>query len=220
MSSKPSRFIIPSGTDLTLDPDVFPYVPGRNFLTEKRPQWNTQVNEAISGRETRRQVWSYPKWHFDISHEFLRNPTLMSESELVKILAFFNSKAGRFQEFLFMDDEDNLVTDMPFGVGDGVTTFFQMTRTLSVGTISFTEPVRAFYATPSIKKNGTIVSSGLTFSDYGGVTFSVAPAAGQVLTWSGQFFYVCRFDEDELSFSQMVSRIWSNDSTTIVSIKP
>lgn len=220
MPMKPSRFIIPNGTDLTLDPDVFPYVPGRNFLNDKKPMWKTQVNESISGRETRRQVWSYPRWHFELSHEFLRNDANMTQSELVKVLAFFNSKAGKFQEFLFMDDEDNLVTDMAFGVGTGSVTKFQITRTMSVGTISFTEPVRAFYATPVIKKNGVVVSSGLTFGDYGSVTFAVAPANGDVLTWSGQFFYVVRFEEDELSFSQMVSRFWSNDSTTLVSIKP
>lgn len=220
MAAKPSRFIIPSGTDLTLDPDVLPYVPGRMFTSSKKPMWSTQVKVATSGRESRRQMWSYPRWRFELEHEFLRNPATMSESELVKLLAFFNAHAGKYKEFLFMDDEDNLAADMPFGIGNGTTTFFQMTRTMSVGTITFTEPVRAFYATPVIKKNGTVVPSGLTFSDYGGVTFSAAPANGDVLTWSGQFFFVCRFDEDELDFAQMVSRIWSNSSTPFMSIKP
>jgi uncharacterized protein (TIGR02217 family) len=216
--TKPSRFVIPSGTDLTLDPDVLPYVPGRTFIKDKRPQWKTQINEAISGRETSRKIWSYPKWHFELNHEFLRNPVLMSDSELVKILAFFNAKCGRWKEFLFMDDEDNAVTDMQFGIGNGSITSFQCTRTMSVGQHTFTEPVRAFYATPVVKVNG--VTTAVTINDYGNFVFASAPAGGAVLTWTGQFFYVCRFEEDEMSFEQMFSRIWSNESLMFVSIKP
>lgn len=219
MSMKPSRFVIPSGTDLTLDPDVLPYVPGRTFIEGKTPRWRTQVNEATSGRETRRKIWTYPRWKFQINNEFLRNPATMSQSELVKILAFFNMHAGGYQEFFYMDDEDKSVEDMPFAVGNGVRTSYQMTRTMSVGTITFTEPVRGFYGTPVVKLNGTPTVA-FTMGEYGNIIFNTAPGNGVVITWTGQFFFCCRFDDSEATFEQMFSRIWAGGSPSFTSVKP
>lgn len=221
MSDQPNRFVIPSGTDLTLDPDVLPFLPGRNFVESKKPMWSTDRNESVSGRETRRQLWSYPRWSFELSHEFLRNS--VETNELVKVLAFFNAHAGGYKEFLYRDDEDYAVTDQAFGVGDGTTLEWKLTRTINTGSITFTEPVHGLYGIPAVTVNGVAKvhpSDFVVSGDYAKITFATPPANGTVLRWTGEFFFVCRFDEDELDFKQMVSRLWENRSLTFTSVKP
>jgi len=45
------------------------------------------------------------------------------------------------------------------------------------------------------------------------VTFATAPAAGAKLTWTGNFYFRCRFDEDEWpDLEEFVSLIWSQSS--------
>ena len=57
----------------------FPTLPGQQFLSLKTPLWSTQIAESTSGRERRRQVWSYPRWSFEVSFEFLRDTVTQDE---------------------------------------------------------------------------------------------------------------------------------------------
>ena len=193
----------------------FPTLPGQQFLSLKTPLWSTQIAEATSGRERRRQVWSYPRWSFEVSFEFLRDN--VTQDELNKIRVFFNNTAGRYSEFGYLDPYDNAVTTMPFGTGDGTTKSFQITRTTTAGGISFTEPLFAFVGTPTIYKNG-VSTTAFTISN-GMVTFTTAPAAGVALTWTGQFMFLCRFDSDEMSPAQMMAQLWSLDGLTFKTVK-
>lgn len=217
MTHKPSRFIIPSGTDITRDPDVLPLLPGRSFLGNKTPLWKTEVQEALSGKEYRRRLWTYPRWRFSLSHEFIHHQ--ITNSDLERLTAFYNSHSGSYQEFLFFDPEDNVALDEPLGPGNGVDSTFQLTRTVNSSGMSFMEPIRALYGNPQIKLDG-VSTTAFTMGEYGRVTFSSPPSLGVMVTWSGTFFFVCRFEEDELSISQLMSRLWSQDGLGFVSIKP
>lgn len=193
----------------------FPQLAGQGFLTEKTPIWSTQVVESVSGRERRRQVWSYPRWRFQVSYEFLRDtPT---KDEIDQMWVFFNTCAGMYSEFGYLDPYDNLATNMSFGVGDGATTKFQLTRTTTAGGLSFTEPLFAFVGTPVIYKGG-VATSAFTISN-GLVTFDTAPAIGTALTWTGQYMFLCRFDSDEISPEQMMAQFWSLNGLTFKSVK-
>lgn len=217
-TSKPSRFVIPTGTDLTQDRDVLPAIRGRDFLSEKTPVWSTQVDQAVSGREYRKRNWSYPKWKFSLRHEVVFNPS-GSASDLEKLFAFYNLHGGSYQEFLYFDDEDNIATVEPVAIGNGTATLLQLTRTMGTGSIAFTEPVMAFYGDPIIYLNG-VATTAFTVQEYGKVLFSSPPGVGVPITWSGIFMFVCRFSEDELSFTQMMSRLWSQDGLSMMSVKP
>jgi hypothetical protein len=46
------------------------------------------------------------------------------------------------------------------------------------------------------------------------------PAAGHTLTWSGQFYFRCRFDHDEAEFEQFMSNFWSANRIEFTSVKP
>lgn len=154
----PSRWLITS-PQFANDPDIFPLLPGFSFITSKRPIWSTGIQQATSGRERRRMQWSYPLWQFKVGYEVLRDAPTYAEQQ--KLLAFFNSHAGRYQEFFFYDPSDNAVVGQQFGTGDGTTTTFQLNRTISGGALSFTEPVRGLAATPTVRVNGAMVGAPL-----------------------------------------------------------
>ena len=47
------------------------------------------------------------------------------------------------------------------------------------------------------------------------VTFTSAPAAGQALSWSGNFAYVAKFAEDSMDFNQFMQNLWDLQSCKI-----
>lgn len=202
----PSRWII-SAADVSDDPDIFPFLSGQSFLQLKTPVWSTKIDTAVSGTERRRQLWSYPIWKFKVAYEVLRDAP--DRLELQKLVAFFNAHAGMFQEFFYFDRSDNTATSQTFGLGDGVTTSFQLTRTQAVGSITFTEPVRAISGTPTVKING-VTTTAYTVGSRGLITFTSPPAAAAVISWTGNFFHVCRFMADDMDTSQMMSGLWLN----------
>jgi uncharacterized protein (TIGR02217 family) len=112
------------------------------------------------------------------------------------------------------------VTNQFFATGDGTATMFQLLRTANSGGFIFTEPVRAITGTPKIYFNGAIQAAGsYAFDDYGVVTFTTAPPAGVSITWTGQYLFHVRFDQDELSPAQLMQTLWSLDGLQLVTVK-
>ena len=213
----PQRYFI-SAADENDDPNVFPYTVGQTFLQRKTPQWSTDVKRSVSGKERRRALWSYPVWRFSVAYDVVRTGSVTPEKpDLERLYAFFNAARGQAGEFLFWDRGDNSVTDQLFAVGDGTTTTFQVTRTISVGGISATEPVQAFNGWPTILVDGIVtdVSSALG----GKVTFATPPANGARLNWTGRFYYRCRFEIDELDISQLMSGLWEGRGVDFCTVK-
>jgi hypothetical protein len=106
--------------------------------------WSTDIKTSVSGRERRRALWSYPIWKFKVGYDVLRDQAQYPAApDIQRLIAFFNAHSGAYQEFLYNDRTDNTVTNQALGVGDGVKTSFQLTRTITVGGISATEPVFA-----------------------------------------------------------------------------
>lgn len=196
--------------------DLFPTLTGQGFFTEKAPIWSTAIAEAASGRERRRKLWSYPRWRFKIGYEVLRD--ISGGRDLTDLTTFFNAHAGRYAEWGFLDPTDNAVTAQAFGIGDGTTRGFQLLRTVTGASLSFVEPVRGVYGTPSIYVNGTPTGA-WTVDDNGVLTFTSPPAASAVLSWTGQFLFHCRFDQDDLSPTQMMARLWSLSGLTFMTVK-
>ena len=210
----PQRWFI-SAPDQIDDPAVFPYMVGRTFLQRKTPLWSTDIKTAVSGKERRRALWSYPVWRFSVSYGVLRD--LPEKADLTRLYTFFNTMQGMAGEFLFWDRGDNTVTDQMFAVGDGTTTTFQINRPITTGGIVYSEPVFAFNGNPVITVNG--VETAVTLLDLGKVQFAAAPASGALLNWTGQFFYRCRFEIDELDISQLMQGLWEGRGIDFRSFK-
>lgn len=211
----PSRWLI-SAADVSDDPDIFPFMVGQMFLQHKTPVWSTKTDMSVSGIERRRAMWSYPIWRFKVGYEFLFDTP--SAPEINKLHTFFNAHLGGYKTWFFYDRTDNTALSQAFGTGDGVKTTFQLSRTRSYGGITFTEPVRGISGTPTIYINGTPTSA-YTIGAYGAITFTTPPAAGAVLSWSGKYFFLCRFLKDELDTSQMMNSLWNGSGIEFQTVK-
>ena len=194
---------------------VLPYLPGQSVAVTKAPKWSTEVVRTASGRERRTAYWPSPLWQFELQYEVIRHRPLTDE--LAILWEIFNVLQGQYGTFLFVDPTDCQVpsaTPASFGTGDGSTKTFQLQRQLG----SFTEPVYAVYQ-PTLFDNGSPAGA-YTQEPNGQVVFDAAPAAGHALTWSGYFYFGCRFLEDALSFEQLVSQLWSGKSLKFTSLRP
>ena len=154
---------------------------------------------------------SYPLWQWELVYDFLRADANVEWQTLV---GFFNGQLGGAYLFAFNDPDDNTVTNQAFGVGDGVTTFFQLVRSLG----GFTEPVSLQNVITNIKINGTPTAA-YTINTTGGVTFTSAPAAAASLTWTGTYYWPCRFDIDQADFSKLLYQFWELQKITFESEK-
>ena len=48
----------------------------------------------------------------------------------------------------------------------------------------------------------------------------LAPTAGQVLTWSGSFYWRCRFKQSQIEFEQFMKQLWSARAVEFTTCKP
>lgn len=147
---------------------------------------------------------AYPLWKYTLTYEVLRDDTV--NNELKTLAGFFLARQGQYDSFLFTDPDDSAVTAQSFGTGDGTTLAFQLIRTYG----GFAEPVQNVNGAPSIYVAGALktVTTDYTISSTGLVTFTVAPTAGQALTWTGSYYQRCRFLMDAADFEKFMRQLW------------
>lgn len=189
---------------------LFPSLPGIIYPVKKRPVWATDTHRSVSGRRTTLAWYSYPIYSYEIGFSFLKSGA--ADAQFQDLMAFFNTVNGRANLFRFNDATDNTATAQGFGTGDGITTAFQLLRAITGLSFSWSDPV--FYPTvTSVFSDGVLVApANYSVGSTGIVTFTVAPAAGKVLTWTGTYQWLCRFDEDVADFEQFAQYFWENQS--------
>jgi uncharacterized protein (TIGR02217 family) len=196
---------------------VLPMLPGLLFPVTKSPMWSTKIQPSVSGKETRLAYWSYPRWKYSIGYDFLRSSVL---GELQTLAGFYNARQGAYDSFLFLDPDDNAVTAQGFGFGDGATTTFQLARTYG----GYVEPVLAVNVTPTpqIFINGTQKTGGTDYTlnvSTGVVTFTTAPGASVALTWTGSYYWRCRFLDDSIDLNKFMRDLWELKTLNFQSLK-
>jgi len=191
-----------TGPDGTGNPDVLQVFLGQSFLDSKQAVWSTDTFRSRSGRRWTSSNWTFPVWKWSLPYEFLRRNA--GRDELGQLWAFFNSRRGAAGQFLFLDRDDNAVENEVFGIGDGLTTVFQLTRSL----FDWVEPVLALNGAPAIAVGG-VPTTALTVDAFAVVTFAAAPPPGALLSWTGSYLFRCAFTTDTLAAAQMFRRHWS-----------
>ena len=177
-----------------------------------------------SGAVVRVTGSTQPRWHFKLPFEFLR--TQATYLEFQQLMSFFLSQLGQYGEFLFDDPRDDTATDSllaAFPGADGGNQF-QLARDLkdSAGNLIAQERIFApMLNTIVLKVNGVPVSSSLyTIGPTWLVTFAVAPTyTGFPMTWSGNFWFRCRFLQDETDFDKLWNNMWSAKLLEFISVK-
>lgn len=157
------------------------------------PTFSTTIVNLRNGREKRNAAWLHPK------HKASAQFSSLEVDQFLYLKDLFLQSRGMTYAFLFRDWTDYEADDEKFGVGDGTTKTFQLSKTSSLpGGTPYTRIVRAPEAGVVIKSAGTVVASASVSQADGSVAFSAAPASGAQLTWTGRYYLVMRFDSDEL----------------------
>lgn len=193
-------------------------LPGLQVTLDRTPEYSTQILTAGSGQEYRTLERSRPRTRFGWTIELLRLSDVLPEWQ--SFIGLYQRLAGPYGTLVLEDPEDYLIpadAPMPFGIGDGVTTQFQLQRTLVPANVRSDplelwpsvidgfEPVRAFPDYPVLYIDE--VEPGdldWTLSETGLVTFATAPADGAVLTWTGAFLKRVRFADDRQATRRIV----------------
>lgn len=189
--------------------EILPVFPGLQWENEWGPQFKTNIKEAASGKEYRSSLTAAPKYHFRLKIDWLRE----SVNELQQLAAFFLARRGAFDSFLYVHPSDCTVTDQLMGVGTGVTKVFQLVRGLGG---SFVEPVCNLNQVAAIKVNGVALNpaTDYTISAAGLVSFTNAPTGN--ITWTGSYYYRCRFTKDNVDFKGIAAGISSPGTVEMV----
>lgn len=111
---------------------VFNSPPCMAWNSTKTQKWNTKIQKYGSGRRKTLSRWSYPEWELNCSY------TCLDPDQVEYVAGFFARMRGEAGTFLWMDPDDYRQTGVQIGIGDGVTTGFQLVRNYG----GFAEPVR------------------------------------------------------------------------------
>jgi uncharacterized protein (TIGR02217 family) len=182
---------------------VFPTLTNLAWPVKWSPRWSYNKQDALSGARTRTSYETYPTYDAEVAFNVLR----FTDNTWQQIQGFINAASGGVGLWLYNNPIDNTATSQSFGAGDGVSTSFQLVRTLG----GFTEPVFFPNAISSIQVNGTPTGA-YTVTDTGIIVFSSAPASSATLTWSGTYWWGCRFDDDVFGFENFMQYLLSMKS--------
>lgn len=171
------------------------------------------VKTTPSRREFRARDSSVPLYRWTLPFEFLR--VSQANPDWQTLVGFYNQQGGPFDDFIFVDQLDQIVVNQTIGVGDGSTTVFQLARALG----GFLEPVYAPVGSQTIQVAGSTVTP-TSISATGVVTLASAPTAGQLVTWTGSFGWRVRFADEYADFEQFMAAFWALKKLTLLSIKP
>jgi len=179
---------------------------------KKTPSYKTLVQTpAANVAELRVSLTSYPIWSFELDISYLMGDGNASASAYQTIVGFLGSMQGQAGQFLYDDPEDDLVksatpANCTPATGDGATTLFQTTRQIG----AMADLIQNFNGTPIIYLGGVAQATGWTLDNHGNLTFTTAPGSGVTVQWSGAFYFLCRFLEDEWTdLQEDLYQIWS-----------
>lgn len=141
--------------------------------------FDTVVQKASSGKETRTALQTYPLWKWEVIYSLLRADS--TNAEFQQLVGFFNNRQGMFDTFLYSDPDDysTLVNlnnvSQSLGTGTGSATAFQLVRSFG----QFVEPVLSPNAVSAVYLNGaSIPALGLSAPVNGALSQSAAGALG------------------------------------------
>jgi hypothetical protein len=129
------------------------------YPIKKTPMFVTLPQTPVNLRnEVRLSETPYPIWLFDYNFSYLKGaefiPNTANNSGLAYVLGFYGASLGSAAGWLFQDPFDYSVTDELFGWGDGVTTEFQLQRSING---LFPDIIQNPNSISAIKQNGVVL---------------------------------------------------------------
>jgi hypothetical protein len=193
---------------------VYPPIVGLKFPVVRHTLWNTLTDTSYSQRMSTLSLQQYAMYSWELEYELIRNDRVPSDYKA--LTGLFNAVSGMADSFLFTDPTYNTAVNEPMGVGDGVTTVFQTVVTFkNAGGPGRADIVQNFNGAPVFAVSGGGNPSH-TLGPSGVVTFLTPPAIGAIVSWSGSFYFRCRFLQDKLPISEMMQGWWETAGSPIL----
>lgn len=198
---------------------IFPTLIGLGWNVVRTPEWSTRRRRSVSGKEIRIRNWSYPIWHWELTYDYL--PSAAATPDYQTLTAFFNSRSGGFDSFLYQDADDNAVTDQPLGTGDGVEDTFQFVRTMTGTGVSFVEPITSINVVTNVKIDSVVVDPAdyTVDQDTGQIVFDTPPGDTLPITSTFSYYFRSAFDDDKLTLEKFMHQIWMGRKVAFSSLK-
>lgn len=197
-----------------------------SFGSSGGPERRTEIVTLVNGFEERNSPWQDSRRRYDAGHG------MRSLDDLEALIAFFEARRGQLHAFRWKDWSDYKTcrpsqtvsaTDQVLGIGDGVRTVFQLTKTYASGGESYTRTIsKPVAGTVKAAVNGVARVAGTDFSvnaDTGAVTFNVPPGAGQAVTGGCEFDVPVRFDTDRITTSMATIQAGEIPSVPVIEVR-
>jgi len=197
---------------------VFPTLIGLTWPVKRTPKWSTTVQTSVSGKRTVIANWTYPIYQWELAFEMLQAGG--ARQDFQALMGFFNQMQGQFGTFLYQDADDNSATGQTIGIGDGVTTTFQLVRAMG-----YVEPIFAPAAVSAVYVNGVaLAGTAWSVGAYGSATpgqisLTVAPPVGAAITADFSFYFPCAFTDDTLTLERFMYQLYQAQKVAFASLK-
>lgn len=188
-----------------VDEYLNPCVPGYPCISS--PRMSTQITRVSSGSEQALQKWQNPLWQFTLPQGVRDQETFESVKD------HWLTMRGTFHTWPFRDPLDfasvalarpNTIPnvtmmDQTIGTGDGVNRFFQIVKTYTRGSQTYTRKIyKPVLSTVIVSVNGVLVTTGFSVSRTTGIiTFDAPVTAGHVVRCGYLFDCEVRFESDD-----------------------
>lgn len=167
------------------------------------PGFSTNIIELDSGAEERISRWSSARRRYDVSYG------VKTKDQLSTLISFYIARKGPAIGFLFKDWSDYTTAldhrsaptkdDFILGVGDGITTDFQLIKKYPSGNVGIPDITRTITrpidSSVLVADNGTqkTVGTDYTIEAGGIIRFFTAPIGAHNITAGCEFRVPCRF---------------------------
>lgn len=182
----------------------FPLPVSTEMLAEA--EFSTQILTTGDGHERRNSRWSDARMHYDAG------PSLRSEQDLAKLMAFFRARSGPARGFRFRDPFDNdsaahgdaiTASDQHIGTGNGERTDFPLVK--AYGDAGQGDPQWRRITRPEASTVRAAIdgqeTSGWSLEPLGVIRFDQPPAQGSIITAGYSYDVPVRFAEDRLAIN-------------------
>ena len=184
------------------------YPVGLSIGSSGGPERRTEIVTLVNGFEERNSPWTHSRRRYDAG------AGMRSLDDFAALIAFFEARRGQLHGFRWKDWADYKTClpsqsvsamDQEIGVGDGLTTVFQLRKTYTSGGSAYTRDlVKPVAGSVKVAVAGVVQTLPAEFTveeARGIVTLNLPPALGAVVTAGCEFDVPVRFDTDRISAS-------------------
>ena len=177
------------------------YPVGLSIGSSGGPERRTEIVTLVNGFEERNSPWAHSRRRYDAG------AGMRSLDDFAALIAFFEARRGQLHGFRWKDWADYKTClpsqsvsalDQEIGVGDGVTTVFQLKKTYASGGSTYTRDCVKVAVAGVVQ---TLPAEFTVEEARGIVTLNLPPALGAVVTAGCEFDVPVRFDTDRISAS-------------------